>query len=103
MTEPTQTTYSKVIRLNFSNDKNITALFVNSTGLHVELGKLITGTANISITNTGGSVVYKRTLNQRTTTNKLSVVVSNLPAGQYFFRIILPDGKSEVQSFFKSN
>jgi lysophospholipase L1-like esterase len=100
ITEPGQVAYSKIVRLNFDNDKSIARLFINSAGLHVEFGTTINGAVDISIVNAAGAAVYKGAQKLASATT-LSIPVSTLPTGQYFLRLLLPGGGSEVQSFIK--
>jgi hypothetical protein len=92
ITEPGQVAYSKIVRLNFDNNKSIARLFINSSGLHVEFGTTINGAVDISIVNAAGAAVYKGAQKLASVTT-LSIPVSALPTGQYFLRLLLPGGR----------
>ncbi|MEJ7914301.1 MAG: GDSL-type esterase/lipase family protein [Chitinophagaceae bacterium] len=99
--EQGKTTYSKIVRVDAGNKQSITTLYVNGEQLHISLGESIDGRIIANIVNSGGTVVRQNNLQTSNSNSILQVSLSGLPAGQYFLRLALPGGKTEVRSFSK--
>jgi lysophospholipase L1-like esterase len=99
--EASKSSYSTVARVAFEVNKLIASLFVSGTTLNIDLGQGGTGKAELHILNPAGAVVLKRAISLGD--NRVQVPIGSLSAGQYFLRLALPGGRSEVQAFNRSN
>jgi lysophospholipase L1-like esterase len=93
---PGQTVYTRILPIIIDEQHLVTSLYVDASTLHLQL-KPGQDHPVFEIINASGAILKKQTSTPGN--NTLSIGVSELPAGDYFLRIITAARVNEVQRF----